>query len=77
MGGDEFAVIIQGQDYDRIEEQLAAFAEENRKNAASGDITVAFGMARYVPGDRSVSVVFERADSSMYENKRQMNDRRD
>ena len=77
VGGDEFAVIIQGQDYDRIEEQLAAFAEENRKNAASGDITVAFGMARYVPGDRSVSVVFERADSSMYENKRQMNDRRD
>ena len=72
VGGDEFAVLVQGQDYDNIDEQMAEFAECNRRNAAVGDITIAAGMARYDEGDRSVAAVFERADALMYRNKREM-----
>ena len=71
VGGDEFAVLMQGQDYDHAEEQLAALEAVNRRNAATGEITIACGMARY-DRDRSVAAVFERADALMYANKRQM-----
>ena len=75
VGGDEFAVLIQGQDYDDIDAQMAQFDEHNRRNAALGDITIAAGMARYAEGDRSVAAVFERADARMYEVKRRMEGR--
>ncbi len=71
VGGDEFAVLMQGQDYDNAEEQVAALEEINRRNADAGEITIACGLARY-DRDRSVAAVFERADALMYANKRQM-----
>ena len=71
VGGDEFAVLMQGQDFDHAEEQVAALEEQNRLNAAAGEITIACGLARY-EGDRSVAAVFERADARMYANKRAM-----
>ncbi len=71
VGGDEFAVLMQGQDYAHAEEQLAALEEINRRNLAAGDITIACGLARYA-GDRNVSAVFERADARMYANKRSL-----
>ena len=69
--GDEFAMIVQGQDYDNIDVQMDAFSKANIRNAAAGDVTIACGMARYA-GDRSVAAVFERADAQMYQNKRMM-----
>ena len=71
VGGDEFAVLMQGQDYAHAEEQVAALEKINRRNASAGDITIACGMARYAH-DRSVAAVFERADARMYAYKRQM-----
>ena len=71
VGGDEFAVLIQGQDYDNVDAQVAALGDLNRRNAAIGDVVIACGMAKY-EGDHSVAAVFERADRKMYENKRRL-----
>ena len=71
VGGDEFAVIIQGQDYGNVEAQAAELDAVNLRNRSSGEIVIACGMAKY-EGDRSVAAVFERADRLMYQNKRQL-----
>ena len=71
IGGDEFAVIAQGQDYDNIDALVEEIAEANRVNGAEGKVIVACGMAKY-NGERSVSGVFERADAQMYKNKKEL-----
>ena len=71
IGGDEFVVILRGEDYKNRErrlENLQRRVEENIR-ISEGPI-VASGMAEYQPeDDRSVEDVFTRADSRMYENK--------
>ncbi|MDO5702151.1 MAG: amino acid permease [Lachnospiraceae bacterium] len=68
MGGDEFAVISQGRDYEHIDELVRMVDEHNREAARTGGIVIACGMARY-EGEGSVAPVFERADQRMYDNK--------
>ncbi len=68
IGGDEFAVISQGSDYECIEELTGQMAENNRKALENGGIVIACGMAKRA-GEDSVAPVFERADENMYENK--------
>ena len=68
VGGDEFAVISQGDDYGRIEELVEQVNCHNDEAIANGGIVVALGMARYESDDK-VSEVYERADKKMYENK--------
>ena len=68
IGGDEFAVISQGSDYENIDELLNQVYENNRQAAENGGIVIACGMARYNSED-SVAPVFELADQRMYENK--------
>lgn len=67
-GGDEFAVIAQGEDYARMEELLGKLSDHNTEALRSGGIVIACGMARF-ENDGCVATVFERADHSMYENK--------
>ena len=74
IGGDEFAVISQGDDYKNAESLLEKVAELNEKNAATGDVTLAGGMAKYC-NDCSVADVFKRADALMYENKKMLKTR--
>ncbi len=69
IGGDEFAVISQGRDYDRMEQLLAAIREHNAAASRNGGIIIACGMARF-EDDECVASVFERADHNMYENKK-------
>ncbi len=69
VGGDEFAVIAQGKDYDNIDELMEKIHESNRKNKGTGNAVIACGMARFET-DKNVSLVFERADVKMYENKK-------
>lgn len=69
IGGDEFAVISQGNDYDCIEELLEAMRKYNINASCTGGITIACGMARF-GDDACVASVLERADRSMYENKK-------
>ncbi|MBE6817705.1 MAG: diguanylate cyclase [Ruminococcaceae bacterium] len=68
IGGDEFAVICRGQDYEHIDTLLEEMDSLNTQNHARGEVKVAYGMARFEPGE-SVQSVFERADKRMYENK--------
>ena len=68
VGGDEFAVIAQGNDYAHIEERVAEVSAHNAEAQRSGGVVVACGMARF-ENDMCVAAVFERADHDMYENK--------
>jgi diguanylate cyclase (GGDEF)-like protein len=71
VGGDEFAVISQGNDYENIEELLEVVREYNDEAARNSGIVIACGMARYEKDPR-VADVFERADQRMYENKNKL-----
>jgi diguanylate cyclase (GGDEF)-like protein len=68
VGGNEFVVISQGEDYARVEELTALIEAHNKEALRSGGVVVACGMSRF-DSDDSVAAVFERADRMMYENK--------
>ncbi len=70
IGGDEFAVILEGEDYNDRAALLAAFEKQVDENLRSGKVVVSSGMAEYRPGaDRRFRSVFERADKQMYQRK--------
>ena len=70
VGGDEFIVIPEGQDFANRNEILASFNNRIIKNTADGSIVIAFGVAEYIPGkDKTCQQIVERADQLMYEQK--------
>ena len=71
VGGDEFAVIAQGRDFERIDELLGKMSDYNAEAYRTGGIPIACGLARF-EDDECVASVFERADHSMYENKKKL-----
>ena len=71
VGGDEFAVISQGSDYESIEELVQRVSEHNVEGQHSGGVVIACGMSKF-QNDKSVASVFERADQNMYENKSEL-----
>ena len=71
IGGDEFAVIAQGSDYERIEELLGRINGRNAEACHSGGLVIACGMAKF-DHDACVAAVLERADYNMYENKNKL-----
>ncbi len=68
VGGDEFAVIVQGEDYDSLDDLVEKLRARNLTASETGGIVIACGTAK-CEEDRSVSPVYERADHAMYENK--------
>ena len=76
IGGDEFAVILQGQDYENritgTEALRSAFAEsfENDGLEAWERCSAAVGMAENASDDCTFELVFKRADKAMYEDKK-------
>ena len=68
IGGDEFAVIAQGDDYNSIEALMKQMRDHNADALRTGGIVIACGMARR-EGDNSVAPMFERADQNMYDDK--------
>ena len=68
VGGDEFAVLSQGDDYARIDELTEKIDKHNEDAIENGGIVIAIGMARYEQ-DEKAAQVYERADQRMYENK--------
>ena len=73
IGGDEFAIVLRGSDYENREALMDELVEWNRASAAAGGVVVACGMTQYIPGrDYSMSTVFVRADNAMFENKIQL-----
>ena len=67
-GGDEFAVISQGDDYEHIEKLLGRMNAHNAEAARVDGIVIACGMSRF-DNDVCVAAVFDRADHGMYKNK--------
>jgi len=76
VGGDEFVVIAQGNDYARIDELVGRVSDQNMEAIRNGGIVIACGMAKY-ENDGSAAPVFERADQNMYENKSDLKQRRE
>ena len=79
VGGDEFAVILTGEDFSNREDLIELLKQ---KSAANGRFrtgpVVACGMAKYNPGvDRSFQEVYNRADGRMYANKTELKNRSD
>ncbi len=68
FGGDEFAAILTGQDF----ENRAALQARFEQAAAAGSTRVAMGMSDYRRGDAAVLDVFRRADSAMYHRKKEL-----
>ena len=73
IGGDEFAAVLTGGDYERRAELKESFRAVNAARSFPDEAVVASGMSDYVPGqDTSFRAVFERADADMYDNKKQL-----
>ncbi len=78
IGGDEFAVILKGKDYQNRYQLMEAFDEEaeaqnRRAQNPWEEIHVAKGMVFYEPGrDVDAEAVFRRADAKMYLTKQKM-----
>ena len=76
VGGDEFVVLLEREDFERREELLATFdAKAAETNDAAEHpwerVDIAKGAATYRPGeDENAEQVLRRADTRMYENKR-------
>lgn len=77
IGGDEFVVILENDDFNKYEELLARFKtaldDYNRHAGPDSRISIARGIAIYEENvDLTVSDVFKRADDAMYQNKMQV-----
>ena len=75
IGGDEFAVILLGEDFEKRDELLHQFQAEQDAISASAEnrwerASIALGVAVYDPQlDHSLKDVIRRADQLMYDNK--------
>ena len=70
-GGDEFIIILEGVDYAKRQELVAAFRETVKKNKGENKPVIATGLSDYIKGkDHSLRTVFNRADKDMYNNKK-------
>ena len=79
IGGDEFAVILEGEDCDNADALIADLNAELQKKRNNDTlspwerISAAIGCARLDPAkDTDIQTVFERADAAMYACKKKM-----
>ena len=76
VGGDEFAAVLEGQDYEHREQLMDRFNRIIEKNRRNNEVAVAAGMAEYdAKQDNSFRRVFERADFMMYRRKDELKGR--
>ena len=69
LGGDEFSVIVQGEDYKNIDALMKKVTEQNEKHKLTDKVVLAVGMAKF-ENEKCVADVFKRADKEMYSNKK-------
>ena len=67
VGGDEFAAIVQGNDYANLEELIGRVNDHNAQAVRSDGIVIPCGMSND-DGEPSVTAVFEQADLNVYDN---------
>ncbi len=71
VGGDEFAVILSGEDYDNRDELMSQLKRSVEENASRGEVTVSVGISAFErENDMRLQDVFERADKEMYRQKK-------
>ena len=71
IGGDEFAVILENDDYDNMHDLIEELSERTVEVDETTSSKIAAGIAEYRKGkDDSFLEVFTRADRKMYEQKR-------
>ena len=76
IGGDEFVVYLQGQDYENRRCLFEDITRASDERAGTGGIVISTGIADYVRGqDTSLRSVFEEADMRMYERKKELKER--
>ena len=73
IGGDEFVVFMEGNNYKNRYKILNSFNSMVDENVGKNEPIIALGFSDYVPAqDRSLRTVFTRADERMYSRKRQL-----
>ena len=72
IGGDEFAVILQGRGYDTMLDVVDELNRKVEENIRTGAVVVSIGYSVLGQGDRQLRDVFERADQMMYERKKEL-----
>ena len=71
IGGDEFAVIMTGEDFENCEKLMKQIENHVRENSERGLVTLAGGFSVFDSGtDTCTKDVFSRADNAMYTNKK-------
>ena len=78
IGGDEFAVLLEGESFDARQEHFSALQKQVEENIRLGEgPIVASGLAVNDPKkDKTVDDVFRRADAEMYANKTKLKELR-
>jgi diguanylate cyclase (GGDEF)-like protein len=72
IGGDEFAVLLEGKGYDSMLEVLAETNREIEANISKNAVVVSIGYSFLDRKDQQLRDVFERADQMMYERKKEL-----
>ena len=72
IGGDEFAVLLQGKGYDKMKDVIAETNRMIEANIEKDGVVISIGYAVLEPGDKHLRDVFERADQMMYERKKEL-----
>ena len=73
IGGDEFVVLLRGEDYKNRAALIGRLKEISKENLKKDDAVIALGMAEYdKDNDKNLSSVFRRADQAMYETKSEL-----
>ncbi len=73
IGGDEFAVILDGQDYHNRTKILKKLNQEIESNVGTTNVVISLGVSDYLPEeDTTFRAVFERADALMYHRKQEL-----
>ena len=73
VGGDEFAIILQGKDFDNRHELLKELNKVIEKNVGTTNVVASLGLAEFDPmTDNTFHAVFTKADARMYERKQEL-----
>ena len=73
IGGDEFVVLLEGEDYMQRKALLEDFDQKMEANNREGKIVISTGLDIFRPGrDINYDSIFERADQRMYERKKSL-----
>ena len=73
IGGDEFAILLKFDDYDRRDEIIQELNRVSEANIGTENVVMSAGMAEYLPEkDIVFREVFDRADAEMYKRKKEL-----